>query len=255
MADRASERVVDIHTDGACSGNPGPGGWGAVLRYGTHLKELCGGEPGPTTNNRMELMAAIQALEGLTRPVAVRLHTDSTYVRDGITKWLHAWRRNGWQTAERKPVKNVDLWQRLEIAVLRHRVEWIWVKGHAGNPDNERADALANRGLLNAIGQGRSSSVVNDQSAVDLQARCVHDLVRNQCWECRPGRTKLPDRVAITSGGSVFHLAEHCEALHDGWRQISRQGKTPSDLSWIPIADALTAGRGGCEVCCAHLDL
>jgi ribonuclease HI len=122
-------------------------GWGAVLRYGGHVKELYGGQPQPTTNNRMELMAAIAALESLTRPVSVRLHTDSAYVRDGITKWLVNWKRNGWLTADRKPVKNADLWQRLESAAARHQVRWLWVKGHAGNPGNERADALANRGV------------------------------------------------------------------------------------------------------------
>jgi ribonuclease HI len=156
MTDQASERAVEIYTDGACSGNPGPGGWGAVLRYGKHVKELYGGEPGQTTNNRMELTAAIQALERLTRPVKVRLHTDSTYLRDGITKWVPGWRRNGWQTAERKPVKNVDLWQRLGTAAKRHHVEWVWVRGHAGDPGNERADALANRGMLDAICQSGS---------------------------------------------------------------------------------------------------
>ena len=142
---------VDIHTDGACSGNPGPGGWGAVLRYGRHLKELHGGEVGPTTNNRMELTAAIEALEALTRPATVRLHTDSIYLRDGVTKWMPGWRRNGWQTSERKPVKNVDLWQRLSAAIQRHTIEWIWVRGHAGDPGNERADALANLGMTEAV--------------------------------------------------------------------------------------------------------
>jgi ribonuclease HI len=140
-------QVVEIYTDGACSGNPGPGGWGAVLRYGAHEMELSGSEPADTTNNRMELMAAIQALEHLTRPVAVRVHTDSTYLRDGITRWLPAWRRNGWRTADRRPVKNVDLWQRLAAAIQRHEVEWVWVRGHAGDPGNERADMLANRGV------------------------------------------------------------------------------------------------------------
>lgn len=139
--------IVDIHTDGACSGNPGPGGWGAVLSYGSHEREIYGGDIGPTTNNRMELMAAIQALEALTRPVAVRLHTDSTYVRNGITKWMLAWERNGWMTSDRKPVKNADLWRRLVEAVERHEVEWLWVKGHAGDVGNERADGLANRGV------------------------------------------------------------------------------------------------------------
>jgi ribonuclease HI len=151
MPHEAAGEVVDVYTDGACSGNPGPGGWGAVLRYRDHEKELYGGEPGSTTNNRMELMAAIQALESLTRPVAVRLHTDSTYVRSGITKWLNGWKRNGWKTADRRPVKNADLWQRLEAAASRHDVDWRWVKGHAGNAGNERADALANVGMAAAM--------------------------------------------------------------------------------------------------------
>jgi ribonuclease HI len=142
--------IVDIYTDGACSGNPGPGGWGAVLLWGKHEREIYGSESQATTNNRMELMAAIQALETLTRPVSVRLHTDSVYVRNGITKWMHAWRNNGWRTADRKPVKKADLWQRLYAAVQQHEVEWLWVKGHAGDPGNERADALANRGVAEA---------------------------------------------------------------------------------------------------------
>ncbi len=142
--------TVDIYTDGACSGNPGPGGWGAVLRYGRHQRELYGGEAAPTTNNRMELTAAIEALDALTRHCVVRLHTDSTYVRSGVTSWMHAWRRNGWLTSDRKPVKNADLWQRLSAAAGRHEVEWLWVKGHAGDPGNERADALANRGMAEA---------------------------------------------------------------------------------------------------------
>jgi ribonuclease HI len=137
--------VVDIFTDGACRGNPGPGGWGAVLRYGEHERELHGGE-GPTTNNRMELLAAIMALETLKRPCEVRLHTDSTYVRNGITSWIAKWKRNGWRTAAKEPVKNADLWQRLDQAAGRHQVEWLWVKGHNGHPGNERADELARRG-------------------------------------------------------------------------------------------------------------
>src|SRR5215468_4103041 len=135
-------RSVDIWTDGACSGNPGPGGWGAVLRYGETEKELSGAEAA-TTNNRMELMAAIQALEALKGDVKVTLHTDSKYVMDGVTKWIHGWKKNGWKTADKKPVKNEDLWKRLETAMAPHRVEWLWVKGHAGHPENERVDALA----------------------------------------------------------------------------------------------------------------
>jgi ribonuclease HI len=137
---------VEIFTDGGCRGNPGPGGWGAVLRWNGHEKELSGGEP-RTTNNRMELMAAIAALESLKRPSRVVLTTDSTYVKQGITDWLHRWKRNGWRTASRKPVKNEDLWRRLDAAAARHEVEWRWVKGHAGHPENERADALANRAM------------------------------------------------------------------------------------------------------------
>ncbi len=145
-----SEPHVTIHTDGACSGNPGPGGWGAILSFGKHQKELMGGEP-HTTNNRMELMAAIAALEALKRPCTVRLHTDSQYLRDGIMRYIHAWKNNGWKTAGKKPVKNVDLWQRLEAAIAPHAVTWFWVRGHAGHPENERADALARA----AIAAGR----------------------------------------------------------------------------------------------------
>ena len=141
---------VEIYTDGACSGNPGPGGWGALLSYGGKTKEICGGEASGTTNNRMELMAAIQALELLTRPAVVRLHTDSAYLRNGITSWLPNWKRNGWRTADKKPVKNDDLWQRLDAAASKHQVQWLWVKGHAGDPGNERADALANQGMREA---------------------------------------------------------------------------------------------------------
>lgn len=137
---------VDVYTDGACSGNPGPGGWGAILTSGDNEREISGGEA-DTTNNRMELMAAIMALETMKRAVEVHLHTDSTYVRDGITKWIHGWKKNGWRTAAKKPVKNADLWQRLEEAASRHTVEWHWVKGHAGHPQNERADELARGGL------------------------------------------------------------------------------------------------------------
>ncbi|MEX0752939.1 MAG: ribonuclease HI [Xanthobacteraceae bacterium] len=139
------QRVI-IHTDGACSGNPGPGGWGAILTFGDHEKELKGGEP-VTTNNRMELMAAIAALEALKFPCVVELHTDSQYLRSGITEWIKKWKGNGWRTADKKPVKNVDLWRRLEEALKHHQVRWHWVKGHAGHPMNERADQLAREAI------------------------------------------------------------------------------------------------------------
>ncbi len=142
-------KPVVVFTDGACSGNPGPGGWGALLRYNGVEKELCGGEP-DTTNNRMELMAAIQALETLKRPMAVQLYTDSVYVKNGITQWIKGWKARGWVTADKKPVKNIDLWQRLEAATQRHTIEFHWVRGHAGHPENERADELARRGLAEA---------------------------------------------------------------------------------------------------------
>ena len=142
-------KTVEIFTDGACSGNPGPGGWGAILIAGEHRKELSGGET-PTTNNRMELMAAISALEALKKPCEVDLHTDSQYVRQGITAWIHGWKRYGWRTADNKPVKNIDLCQRLDAAMARHTVRWHWVKGHAGHDDNERADQLAREGVAMA---------------------------------------------------------------------------------------------------------
>ena len=160
-----SRGIVEIFSDGACSGNPGPGGWGAVLRYGTRERELCGGE-NPTTNNRMEMMAAIAALEALKRPSRVALHTDSQYLRDGITKYIHAWKARGWKTADKKPVKNIDLWQRLEAAAKPHRVEWFWVRGHSGHPENERADALARgaiAGLTAAADSGNEPPMRRDK--------------------------------------------------------------------------------------------
>ncbi len=145
MTDKADRRLT-IYTDGACSGNPGPGGWGALLRWGDTVKEMNGGEA-DTTNNRMELTAAIMALEALKRPCVVDLWTDSQYVRQGITSWLYGWKSNGWKTADKKPVKNAELWQRLDAARHRHEVHWHWVKGHAGHPENERVDELAREGM------------------------------------------------------------------------------------------------------------
>jgi ribonuclease HI len=142
VSDDLDENAVHLFTDGACSGNPGPGGWGVILRWRDQEKELSGAEPG-TTNNRMELFAAIAGLEALKRPSRVRIHTDSMYLKDGITKWIHAWKKKGWKTADKKPVKNVDLWQRLEAAIERHDVSWHWVRGHSGHVENERADEIA----------------------------------------------------------------------------------------------------------------
>jgi ribonuclease HI len=146
MGNENSADIVEIWADGGCRGNPGPGGWGVLLRTGSREKELWGGEPA-TTNNRMELTAVIRALEAMKRPVQARVHTDSQYVQKGISEWIHGWKRNGWKTSDKKPVKNADLWQQLDVLAAQHRVEWLWVKGHAGDPGNERADALANRGI------------------------------------------------------------------------------------------------------------
>ena len=141
-----TNETIDLFTDGACRGNPGPGGWGVLMRWRDHEKELKGGER-DTTNNRMEMMAAIKGLESVKRPARIRIYTDSTYLRDGITKWIHGWKKRGWKTADKKPVKNIDLWQRLEAALEPHQVDWHWVKGHDGHPENERADALARAGV------------------------------------------------------------------------------------------------------------
>ena len=154
-AKAASKKIVEIFTDGACSGNPGPGGWGAILRYGGVEKEMNGGEP-QTTNNRMELMAAIMAIEAVKRPCEIHLHTDSEYLRQGITTWIHSWKARNWRTADKKPVKNVDLWQRLEAAIETHDVHWHWVKGHSGHVENERADELARL----AIRQMKDASIL-----------------------------------------------------------------------------------------------
>jgi ribonuclease HI len=143
---RPMNGVVTIYTDGACKGNPGPGGWGALLVWDEREKELCGGDPA-TTNNRMELTAVIRALESLNRSCAVAIYTDSQYVKNGIQSWIHAWKKNGWKTADRKPVKNAELWRELDALTVKHRVAWHWVKGHDGHPGNDRADALANRGV------------------------------------------------------------------------------------------------------------
>jgi ribonuclease HI len=151
-----NDALIEIFTDGACKGNPGPGGWGAVLRWNGHEKEMAGGEP-DTTNNRMELMAAIRALEVLKRPSKVRLWTDSVYVRDGITRWIHGWKRNGWRNAAKKPVANAALWQRLDEAAARHQIDWRWVKGHAGHPENERADRLASDAAIAIAGKDSPS--------------------------------------------------------------------------------------------------
>ena len=155
MGNEEKNEIIEIWADGGCRGNPGPGGWGVLLRAGAHEKELWGGEPA-TTNNRMELTAVIRALEAMKRPVRARIHTDSQYVQKGISEWIHGWKRNGWKTSDKKPVKNADLWQELDGLAAKHKLEWLWVRGHAGDPGNERADALANRGIDELTGVAQS---------------------------------------------------------------------------------------------------
>ena len=167
MASMAERAEVEIFTDGACRGNPGPGGWAAILRYREVEKELSGYEPA-TTNNRMEMMAAIAGLEALKRPCRVRLYSDSQYLRDGITKWIHGWKRRDWRTADKQPVKNVDLWQRLDAAAARHVVDWQWVRGHSGHPENERADAIARA----RIDEAEREAVVRDR----LRAKALRSI-------------------------------------------------------------------------------
>ena len=153
QAEVSTADIIDIFTDGACRGNPGPGGWGAILRSGGHEKELFGGAL-DTTNNRMELMAVIEALKALKHPAQARVYTDSQYVQKGISEWIHGWKRRGWRTADKQPVKNADLWRILDEEAARHRVEWLWVRGHSGHPENERADVLARRGIDSIRNQG-----------------------------------------------------------------------------------------------------
>lgn len=230
--------IVEIYTDGACSGNPGPGGWGVVLRCGHHDKELCGGESATTTNNRMELTAPIRALESLTRQCVVHLYTDSTYVRDGITKWLPRWQSNGWQTTAGQPVKNADLWQQLEAAARPHEVEWHWVKGHAGNPDNERADQLALRGMREAI-----ESVTNDE--------CVHEMPVGWCSLCKPPKADVLPYGYRTLGGNAYHNDPECQWLRKGQRIAHYQGKNVHEIERVAWAAVDPSMLEPCEFCCS----
>ncbi len=200
---------MEIYTDGACSPNPGPGGWGAILRYGDRERELYGGDAGPTTNNRMELTAPIRALSVLTRPSKVRVFTDSTYVRDGITAWLPKWQANGWLTKKKEPVKNADLWKELAAACARHDVDWQWVKGHAGHPDNERADRLAVRGAVEAGGSAQQPRKPVERPATQQRSHGGRALCRATTRAGGPCRA-----VARLSGLCHLHDPElQCGAI------------------------------------------
>ncbi|MEV6631577.1 hypothetical protein AB0M54_12580 [Actinoplanes sp. NPDC051470] len=210
------QQAVDVFPAGVCDGDRGPGGWAAVLQYGSRTREFHGAELLPTSSDRMLLTAVAEALDQLTRPVAVRVHADPAVVG-----------------------RHRDLRSRLAAASRPHQVRWV---GEATSGTGvERAGALAQTGLLEAMQQ--------------LDSRCVHDLVTRQCWQCRPLAGTRPERVAVTSGGAVFHLSQGCTALNDGWRRIERSGGVRSDLTWVPTVDAITAGRGACEVCCAGRDI
>lgn len=243
---------MEIYTDGACSGNPGPGGWGVVLRYGRHEKELCGGEATTTTNNRMELTAPICALESLTRRCVVHLYTDSTYVRDGITKWLPRWKSNGWQTTGAQPVKNADLWQQLDAAARSHDVQWHWVKGHAGHPDNERADRLALRGMQEAIDAG---NIPDHPSSPTAGAgpdgdECVHELPAGWCSLCKPPTASVLPYGYRTTVGDAYHNDPDCLWLHKGQRRAHRQGKTVHEIQRLAWASVNPNELEPCEFCC-----
>ncbi|MEV0294187.1 ribonuclease HI [Nocardia sp. NPDC050710] len=275
------ERIVEIFTDGACLGNPGPGGWGAVLRYGHHEKEIYGGDPS-TTNNRMELTAVIRALESLTRPAAVRLSSDSKYVVLGVTNSLSKWRVNGWLTSSKNAVKNIDLWERLDELTRDRTIEWVWVRGHNGHADNERADRLAGRGAKEAAAvvpvelastlipyhpsdlfsvrdesQVGSSASTADQTSTPVQHRtvpeddlCRHELPPGQCDYCRALPTGVLSRGYRTRGGRAYHNDSRCKWLLDGQAQSGRQGKNIHDIVPVPWHSVDPTELQPCEWCC-----
>ncbi|WP_347567312.1 ribonuclease HI [Nocardia sp. AG03] len=265
------ERIVEVFTDGACSGNPGPGGWGAILRYGKHEREIYGSDPA-TTNNRMELLAVIRALESLTRPSRVRVYSDSRYVVDGVTLSLSMWRANGWLTKSKKAVKNVDLWERLAELSDRHDIEWRWVRGHDGHADNERADRLAVRGAEEAKRMERSPTtssalpyhpgdlfgVGGTPEAVvpslaeppETDELCRHELPLGQCDYCRALPPGVLARGFRTAGGRAYHNDPDCEWLRAGQQQSERAGHNLNDI--VPVAwQAVDPTElQPCEWCC-----
>ncbi|MGW6423020.1 ribonuclease HI [Nocardia sp. NPDC055053] len=270
----SGERIVEIYTDGACLGNPGPGGWGAILRYGDREKQLYGGIPA-TTNNRMELMAAIRALEALTRPSTVRLYSDSQYVVLGVTNSLRRWQANGWLTKSKRAVKNIDLWEQLAEVLGRHTVEWVWVRGHAGHVDNERADRLAVKGAEEArsmasaepapgllpyhpsdlfgTADSAAAAVVGSASTPEQvleEELCRHELGPGQCDYCRALPPGVLARGYRTAGGRAYHNDRRCQWLHEGQLRSARSGREVHDIvavSWYAVGPAELAP---CEWCC-----
>lgn len=281
----SGERIVEIFTDGACSGNPGPGGWGIVLRYGEVEKEIYGSDPS-TTNNRMELTAVIRALEALKRPSAVRIWSDSQYVVMGARDSLPTWRSNGWLTKSKKPVKNIDLWEKLDELARQHTIEWEWVRGHDGHIDNERADRLAVRGAQEAMGRpgpelGRPTTALpyhpsdlfsvreqlpsrsidggNKNSCITVQSdspstgdQCRHELPVGQCDYCRALPPGVLPRGYRTRGGRAYHNDQHCQWLLEGQVQSARQGKNTHDIVQVSWHAVDPAELQPCEWCCTH---
>ncbi|WP_408639377.1 ribonuclease HI [Nocardia yamanashiensis] len=278
------ERIVEIFTDGACSGNPGPGGWGAVLRYGEAEKEIFGSEPG-TTNNRMELTAVIRALEALKRPASVRIWSDSQYVVMGARDSLPTWRGNGWLTKGKKPVKNIDLWEKLDELAQPHTIEWVWVRGHDGHVDNERADRLAVRGAQEAAqlpatapvsprtelpyhpsdlfgvreepsretGDGGSdapSAVAQPRTYSEDAELCRHELSYGQCDYCKALPPGVLPRGYRTRGGRAYHNDQRCKWLLEGQRQSYRQGKNVHEIVQISWHAVDPVELQPCEWCC-----
>lgn len=255
-----SKPEVEIYTDGACSGNPGPGGWGAVLRSGRHEKEVSGGEAGSTTNNRMELTAPILALRQLKQPSVVHIHTDSTYVCDGVTKWLPRWKTNGWRTRGGDPVKNADLWQELDAAAEPHEVSWRWVKGHAGDPLNERADQLAAGGMRQAIASEQVPAVSSARSTPSLgtpapekvpdDVECVHEMPRQWCATCKKPPSGVLNHGYRTRGGNAYHNDPECRWLRHGQQRAERLGKNVHDVERVSWGSVLPGELEPCDHCC-----
>jgi ribonuclease HI len=237
-----SGRAVDIYTGGACSGTPGQGGWGALLRYRRHEKEIRGSEAVTTTGDRMALTAPIRALESLTRSCVVRIHVDSPYVRDGVTTWLPRWKANGWQARGIEPVEDIDLWRRLDAAMEPHDVSWHWLTGQAGNPDSERAGRLAAEGMRQAVADGSTPRVGDDE--------CVHEMPVGWCALCKPPPPGVLARGYRTEAGDAYHNDPDCTWMHRGQLRAERQGKNVHAIVGVAWGDVPSGELEPCESCC-----
>jgi ribonuclease HI len=245
VSDEAGE-AVDIYTDGACDGTLGQGGWGALLRYRRQEREICGGAAA-TATDRMELTAPIRALETLTRSCVVRIHTDSTYVRDGVTRWLPRWKAEGWQPRGEEPVHATDLWRQLDAAMKPHDVSWHWLDKQAGNPDIERAGRLATEGVRQAVTEATTRRTDDDHG------ECVHEIPIRWCAMCRPPRPGVLPRGYRTRAGGAYHNDPNCTWMHWGQRQAERQGKNVHDIVSVVWADVPPGELEPCESCCTPL--